>query len=202
MRGSVIIGLFVTSAALVGVLLHERIDTADDRVQIAAPAPNAAPNIARNGASGGAPGIAGSGDDAAAGKAAAGAAAVAVVLARPLFEPGRRPVTAATAAGAPPEKLPRLTGVLVTPAGRHVIFASPVHGKPVIATEGTHIGNFVVQSIASGEVTVLGPDGAHTIRPSFDTGVTTPALAGSVGSARANPMQMPIPQALPGLPPT
>jgi hypothetical protein len=189
-RGVVVAGLFVTSAVLIGILLRERTDTVDDRVQIAAPAPAVAPGAVT-------PGVA------APGKAAA-EAVVAVILARPLFEPGRRPVTAATSAGAPAEKLPRLTGVLVTPSGRRVIFASPVHGKPVIATEGTHIGNFVVQSIASGEVTVLGPDGAHTIRPSYDTSVATPALAGSMAPLRPNPMPMPAPQALPGLqvPPT
>jgi len=90
------------------------------------------------------------------------------VLARPLFSPGRRP--AAQAAAAPPAAvapLPRMTGVIVTPAGRRAIFANGT-GKPVVVMEGERIGVYSVQSIEAGRVTLAGPDGQRVVAPAFD----------------------------------
>jgi hypothetical protein len=93
---------------------------------------------------------------------------VAEVLARPLFSPGRRP--AAEAAAAPPAAvapLPRMTGVIVTPAGRRAIFVNGA-GKPIVVTEGERIGAYAVQSIEAGRVTLAGPDGQRVVAPAFD----------------------------------
>lgn len=93
---------------------------------------------------------------------------VAEVLARPLFTPGRRP--AAQAAAAPPAAvapLPRMTGVIVTPAGRRAIFANGA-GKAVVVMEGGRIGAYAVQSIEAGRVTLAGPDGQRVVAPTFD----------------------------------
>ena len=58
----------------------------------------------------------------------------------------------ATGAGMP-QGLPRLAGVVVGPFGRSAIFA--VEGsKPVVATEGSHVGAWLVRSIAGGTVEV------------------------------------------------
>ncbi len=93
---------------------------------------------------------------------------VAEVLARPLFSSGRRP--AAQAAAAPPAAvapLPRMTGVIVTPAGRRAIFVNGA-GKPMVVTEGERIGVYAVQSIEAGRVTLAGPDGQRVVAPAFD----------------------------------
>ncbi len=90
------------------------------------------------------------------------------VLARPLFSPGRRP--AAQAAAAPPAAvapLPRMTGVIVTPAGRRAIFVNGA-GKPTVVTEGERIGAYAVQSIEAGRVTLAGPDGQRVVATAFD----------------------------------
>ena len=107
---------------------------------------------------------------------------VAAVLARPLFTPGRRPETpeAASPLAAPgrPE-LPRLTGILVTPAGRRAIFVALEGGHATVVTEGSAVGPWRVEAIRSAEVQLAGPDGRRTVRPSYSQ---TPALA--VGSCR------------------
>lgn len=96
----------------------------------------------------------------------------AISLARPLFSPNRRPAALATG---PADGTPRLSGILVTPAGRRAIFAG-ADGKPVVVGEGAAVGRYQVGSIAAGQVVLLGADGSRTLRPSFDPNrvVTTP----------------------------
>lgn len=91
---------------------------------------------------------------------------VAATLARPLFSPDRRPPPIDGAARPADAPLPRLTGTLVTTAGRSAIFAGAE--APVVVGEGGRIGTFTVHLIESGRVTLLGPDGQRTLRPSFD----------------------------------
>jgi hypothetical protein len=99
-------------------------------------------------------------------------ATVAAILARPLFAPTRRP-SAAAASAAP--GLPRLTGVIVTPLKRAVIFAAPDgNGRPTVVTEGERIAGFLVQSISAGEVTLAGPTGTHTLHVSYDPNLPPP----------------------------
>ena len=92
---------------------------------------------------------------------------VAEVLARPLFSPGRRPAAEAAGPAAAAAALPRMTGVIVTPAGRRAIFVNGA-GKPTVVTEGERIGAYAVQSIEAGRVTLAGPDGQRVVATAFD----------------------------------
>jgi hypothetical protein len=100
------------------------------------------------------------------------------ILARPLFNPDRRPTPPpppGPAAAASVNGLPRLAGVLVSSYGRSAIFAPASGGKPVTAAEGARIGTYTVQSIEVGQVTVQGPDGVlQVLHPSFDPNATRP----------------------------
>ncbi len=117
----------------------------------------------------------------------------ATILARPLFSPGRRPPAAAAAApGAAAPTLPRVAGIMVTPAGRRAIFAEK-GTKPLVLGEGGQVSGFTVQSIQAGQVTVRGPEGVRVLSPTFDP--EAPAPASPAGAA-------PLPPGLsiPGLP--
>jgi hypothetical protein len=87
-------------------------------------------------------------------------------------------------AGSP--KLPRLTGVVVSPAGGFAIFAGNDGGKPIVAREGDQVGDAVIEAVAVGEVTLRGPGGIVVLHPSFGASVVQasslkPALASSPG---------------------
>lgn len=119
----------------------------------------------------------------------------AAVLARPLFSPGRRPAAQAAAGPGPAAAaLPRMTGVIVTPAGRRAIFTSG-DGKPVVVTEGGHIGAYDVQLIEAGRVTLSGPDGTRVVAPAFD-----PKPPAQAASAAPGLPGLPGLQGLSGLP--
>ena len=131
---------------------------------------------------------------------AAGGDPVGPILARPLFNPTRRPVAApeavASAVAAAPV-LPRLTGVLVSKTRSSAIFAGPPEGKSIVATEGGWIGRYQVQSIRAGEVTLSSPDGTAILRPTF-----APIQPGQPGvpAAAVNGGPLGIGPASPGLP--
>jgi hypothetical protein len=113
---------------------------------------------------------------------------VATILARPLFSRDRRPLTTpgqnATAAAT---GMPRLTGILVSPFGRTAIFAAADGGKPIVVSEGSHIGRYVVQSIDVGQVTMIGPEGERMLRPAFDNATApTPPVASDLPALRNN----------------
>lgn len=117
-------------------------------------------------------------------------AQAAAVLARPLFSRTRRPPQEAEA-GAAPDKPPplRLTGTLVSQAGRQAIFAPATGGKALAAGVGSRVGVFTVAAIAAGEVTVLDPDGgAQVLRPRADPAVraaAAPAVPAAPAAATA-----------------
>lgn len=95
----------------------------------------------------------------------------ATALERPLFAADRRPVSeqrpTAMAGG---RDLPRLTGVLVGPTGRTAIFAAAAEGaRPIVLREGDSLGAFEVKTILVGQVMLIGPEGEHVLRPSFDS---------------------------------
>jgi hypothetical protein len=101
---------------------------------------------------------------------------VETILARPLFSPSRRPPSVATA-GLAAEiivGLPRLAGILVSPAGKRAIFAAGSGGKPLIVAEGDSVGKWTVRAIESSAVTLTGPDGARVLHTSFQNS-TAPA---------------------------
>ena len=97
-------------------------------------------------------------------------------LARPLFNADRRPVAAAAGSNAA-DALPRLSGIMITQAGRRAIFAATGAGKPLVVVEGGTVGGNLVQSITLGEVVLIGPDGPHRLHLAFDQALpgATPA---------------------------
>jgi hypothetical protein len=103
-----------------------------------------------------------------------------VLLARPLFSPGRRPAAEAASAGA---ELPRLAGIIITPAGRRAIFAAAGAGRPSVLAEGERIGGYVVRSIAPAQVVVSGPEGDRVIHPSLAKSPEAGQQAASAGVA-------------------
>lgn len=113
------------------------------------------------------------------------------MLARPLFSPDRRPAAvAATGATNAPASLPRLAGILMDGPRRSVIFAAPDGARPTVVAEGGNLGGFHVQSVEAGQVTIVGPDGAHVLRPSFDprpAAPTTPVPAPGLPSLQGLP---------------
>jgi hypothetical protein len=91
---------------------------------------------------------------------------------RPLFNPSRRPPSApavAAVAGAESDRLPRLTGVIIGPAGGRAIFAG-ADGKSHSAAEGDAIGAFQVRTIDPGAVTLSGSGGDRVLHPTYVTG--------------------------------
>lgn len=89
----------------------------------------------------------------------------AVVLARPIFNPDRKPVGAGPKGTA---GLSRLSGIVVTGSRRIAIFAAPAGEHPVVAAEGSHVDAYEVKAISDSGVTVTGPNGTTTIAPVFD----------------------------------
>jgi hypothetical protein len=89
-------------------------------------------------------------------------------LARPLFNPDRRPVAVAEAGSNAAAGLPRLSGIMITEAGRRAIFAATGAGKPQVVAEGGTVGGNLVQSITLEEVVLVGPDGPHKLHLAFD----------------------------------
>lgn len=134
---------------------------------------------------------------------------VATILARPLFSRDRRPTDAPAAVAAVAESLPRLTGITVSPAGRHAIFASPGNKPPLVASPGDHVAGFTVRSIEPGGVTVVGPSGPRVLQPSFEgpphaaagaadpvaTARAAPELLGQLSSGRLLPGRVQFPEA-------
>lgn len=104
----------------------------------------------------------------------------AAILARPLFSPDRRPpgVAVADAPVAVAPSLPRVAGIVVTPAGRRAIFAEK-GTKPLVLGEGGQVGGFTVQSIQAGQVTVRGPEGVRVLSPTFDPDAPAPPPPGA-----------------------
>ena len=113
----------------------------------------------------------------------------AAILARPLFSPSRQPSQVADVPYKPepvPEP-PRLAGVLVSRDGRQAIFAPAAGGRAIVAEKGSHVGVFMVSTIAAGEVTVLSPDGGtRVLRLKPDPAARTAATP-AVRVAQANP---------------
>lgn len=121
-------------------------------------------------------------------------------LARPLFSPSRRPpaVAAADQAASAAPTLPRIAGVVVTPAGRRVIFAEAKGGKPLVVAEGGQVAGFTVRSIQAGKVVLRGPDGERVLSPAFDPDAPVPSPTPGAPFGLAS--QGLAPQGLPGVP--
>ena len=89
-------------------------------------------------------------------------------LARPLFNPDRRPVAVVGSGSTAAAALPRLSGIMITEAGRRAIFAATGADKPQVVAEGGTVGGNLVQSITLEEVVLVGPDGPHKLHLAFD----------------------------------
>jgi len=107
-----------------------------------------------------------------------------LVLARPLFEPSRRPPAASRVSTSSTLNTPRLSGIMVTPEGREVIFVGS-DGKSVILHEGGSIDGYTVQTITPDQAAVTGPDGLHVVYPSLDPNLQMKANVSAVGSAQS-----------------
>jgi hypothetical protein len=97
-----------------------------------------------------------------------GGATVAAILARPLFRADRRPAPA-DARGGPsgPGDLPRLTGILFSSDGSKAIFQPPGKERAIVVAVGETVGDWRVQDIAAGAVTLTGPGGTRRLEPKF-----------------------------------
>jgi len=94
---------------------------------------------------------------------------LATSLARPLFSPDRRPTDVGPDAGTGPTLgLPRLTGVVIGPFGRRAIFAASNGGRPTVLAVGKTLGDYTVEKIEPGGVTVSGPQGRHQVSLAAD----------------------------------
>lgn len=93
---------------------------------------------------------------------------LATALARPLFSRDRRPTPAEAKAGATLALLPRLTGVVIGPFGRSAIFAGTDGGKPTVVTVGKTLGEYKVEKIEPGVVTISGPQGVRQVALAAD----------------------------------
>jgi hypothetical protein len=87
------------------------------------------------------------------------------ILARPIFNPSRRPPAVADASAV--IVLPRLTAIIITPSTRRAVFLAP-GGKALALGPGGEVAGYQLKSITAGSVILLGPDGGTTtVRPQF-----------------------------------
>jgi len=94
---------------------------------------------------------------------------LATALARPLFSPDRRPTDAEPNAGTGSKLgLPRLTGVVIGPFGQRAIFAATDGGRPTVLRVGKTLGEYTLDKIEPGGVTVSGPEGRHRVSLAAD----------------------------------
>jgi hypothetical protein len=92
---------------------------------------------------------------------------LAAVLARPLFNWRRRPGPGAAAPSAD-ETLPRLCGIVISPAGRYAIFAAAEGHTASIMQEGAKLGPFIIETITADHVDISSATGSRSLHPSFD----------------------------------
>jgi len=88
---------------------------------------------------------------------------LATALARPLFSRDRRPTDEEPNTGTTFGSLPRLTGVVIGPFGQRAIFAATDGGRPTVLSVGKTLGEYTVEKIEPGGVTVSGPEGRHQV---------------------------------------
>ena len=87
------------------------------------------------------------------------------ILARPVFNPDRKPTGSGSKSVA---GLARLTGVVISGSRKIAIFAGPTDGRPMVAEEGSRLNGYQVTEISALGVTVAGPTGTMLMTPAFD----------------------------------
>jgi general secretion pathway protein N len=85
----------------------------------------------------------------------------ATILARPVFRPDRKPLSAAPPAAT---VLPRLTAIVVTAAGSVAIFTGDDR-KALVLSTGGDVAGYKVTKIGAGSVELAGPSGTQILRP-------------------------------------
>ncbi len=98
------------------------------------------------------------------------------VLARPLFNPTRTPPAAPVTAVGTVAALPRLAGIMISPAEKEAVFM-PAKGQPIVAKEGGAVGVFTVRLITADTVVVSGPHGFTVLHTAFTTSTAPDAAA-------------------------
>jgi hypothetical protein len=109
---------------------------------------------------------------------------VAEAMARPLFSPTRRPPprpTASTQTAATANGGARLTGIVISPAGRQAIFAPVDGGKSIVLSEGGHLGDETIEAIRPDAITLAGPAGRRFLGTVFEQ-----AARGRPGAAQTD----------------
>ena len=116
----------------------------------------------------------------------------ATILARPLFNPTRRPQQA-DANGHADHSLGdmRLSGIVITP-DQHLAIFVPAGGKPLLRSEGDMVSDWRIESIADESVSLTGPSGTTTLEPKADPNLVRvqavqPAPPAQATPALANP---------------
>jgi hypothetical protein len=90
------------------------------------------------------------------------------ILTRPLFTPGRKPPRNAPGQHiAAANGMPRLSGIMITAAGKRAIFA-PEGGKPLVLAEGAALEDSTITAIRPDRVIVTGPKGELVLRLAYD----------------------------------
>ena len=84
------------------------------------------------------------------------------ILARPIFNPDRRPVALADSSGSDAaEPTPHLTGIIIVGGVSRAVFSTP-GAKPVLVGPGGAVGGYQLKEIKARSVSLLGPDGGIT----------------------------------------
>ncbi len=108
------------------------------------------------------------------------------IVARPLFAMTRRPPK--TAGGHNPVAatgLPRLSGIMISAAGRRAIFM-PEGGKARTLAEGASLDEYTIRQIAADHVVLSGAKGDMVLHPAYDGSL---AHAGGPGEPGFQPAQ-------------
>lgn len=107
---------------------------------------------------------------------------VETVLARPLFSPSRRPPAFAVENAA----MPRLSGIVLSPAGRVAIFQRASGTRTIVVAPGGTIDGWTVKDIATDAISLARASESVTMQPKFEAG---PAAVAA--TAPAPPKQAP-----------
>jgi hypothetical protein len=88
-------------------------------------------------------------------------------LERPLFRENRRPLQVSGDPASRADEPTRLTGVMTGPFGNRALFLTAGNPKPIVAQEGSHVGDFVVLSIEPGQAVIQSGETTRTLQPVF-----------------------------------
>lgn len=92
---------------------------------------------------------------------------VTTALERPLFRENRRPLPVSGDSASRADEPTRLTGVMTGPFGNRALFLTAGNPKPIVAQEGSHVGDFVVLLIEPGQAVVQSGETTRTLQPVF-----------------------------------